>query len=69
MVARTSLLIAKSSGSVGWSCPETARHASQQLSGTVDNVDVAKDFANSRIKATLFSFLEDIVKIWGFDSL
>ena len=25
MVARASLLIAKSSGSVGWSCPETAR--------------------------------------------
>ena len=25
MVARVSLLIAKSSGSVGWSCPETAR--------------------------------------------
>ena len=24
MVARASLLIAKSSGSVGWSCPETA---------------------------------------------
>ena len=25
IVARASLLIAKSSGSVGWSCPETAR--------------------------------------------
>ena len=42
---------------------------SQQLSGTVDNVDVAKDFVNSRIKATLFSFLEDIVKSLGFDSV
>ena len=37
--------------------------------GTVDNVDIAKDFVNNRIKSTLFGFFEDIVKssISSFD--
>ena len=36
--------------------------------GTVNNIDVVKDFVNSRIKATLFGFLKDIVKSLRFDS-
>ena len=37
-------------------------------SGTVNNVDIVKDFINNRIKAILFGFLEDIVKSSGFNS-